>query len=84
MISLPLANPIPKRFCIDSFSGPFRLALCRLRGLPILLSSGKAPPKIVLERVAIAFGSESAGGVAPTEVLPIDPGDGRFKGSKEC
>jgi hypothetical protein len=52
-------------------------------------SSGTLPPKTLFGRVAFAaeVGSVSAGGVVPTEVVPIEPGDLReleFNGSAEC
>jgi hypothetical protein len=52
-------------------------------------SSGTPPPKTLLERVAFADAvvSTSAGGVVPTDVVPIEPGDLRefeFSGSAEC
>ena len=66
----------------------YRLALCFLSGLPTTLSSGKLAPKTLLDSVGAAgAGSTSAGGVAPTEVVPIDPGDFlefAFSGSAEC
>jgi hypothetical protein len=66
----------------------YRLALCFLRGLPTTESSGKLAPKTLLGRVSFEGAvSTSAGGVAPTEVLPIDAGDRRelaFRGSAEC
>ena len=52
-------------------------------------SSGTLELNTVLGRVppAAALDSASAGGVVPTEGVPIDPGDLRepeFKGSAEC
>jgi hypothetical protein len=52
-------------------------------------SSGTLAPKTVLGRVAFAaeLASTSAGGVVPTDVVPIEPGDLRepeFNGSAEC
>jgi len=66
----------------------YKLALCFLRGLPTADSSGK-PPKTLLERVGFATDlvSMSAGGVAPREVVPMEPGDLRelaLSGSAEC
>jgi len=60
-----------------------------LSGLPTTLSSGKLAPKTLLDSVwlAVGAGSTSAGGVASTEVVPIDPGDFlefAFTGSAEC
>jgi hypothetical protein len=66
----------------------YRLALCFLRGLPTTESSGKLAPKTLLGRVWFEVDvSMSAGGVAPTEVLPTEAGDRRelaFRGSAEC
>jgi hypothetical protein len=79
-------NPVPNRFCIVSLSMSYKLALCFLRGLPTTASSGRLVPKTLLESVGAAA-STSAGGVAPREVLPIEPGDLRelaFRGSAEC
>jgi hypothetical protein len=52
-------------------------------------SSGTLVPKTLLGRVAFALelASTSAGGVVPTDVLSIEPGDLReleFNGSAEC
>jgi hypothetical protein len=86
----PLLKPVPKRFCIVSLSISYRLARCFLRGLPTTESSGKlADPKTLFDKVALGPEpvSVSAGGVAPRDVVPIDPGDLRelaFKGSAEC
>lgn len=60
-----------------------------MRGLPITESSGANVPKTLLGSVGVAVEPEScsAGGVVPTDVLPIEPGDLReleFNGSAEC
>jgi hypothetical protein len=67
----------------------YKLARCFLRGLPTTESSGRLPGKTLLESVwfEVAVVSVSAGGVAPRDVVPIDPGDRReiaFSGSAEC
>jgi hypothetical protein len=85
----PLPNPIPRRFCIVSLSMSYKLARCFFKGLPTIDSSGKlVDPKTLLDRIgAAAEPSVSAGGVAPIEVVPMEPGDLRelvFRGSAEC
>jgi hypothetical protein len=52
-------------------------------------SSGRQAPKTLLGRVALAAGlrSRSAGGVVPTDGVPIEAGDLRefaLNGSAEC
>lgn len=79
-------KPIPRPFGIVSLSISYKLARCFLRGLPTTASSGTLAPKTLLESVWLGA-SGSAGGVAPIEVVPIEPGDLRelaFSGSWEC
>ena len=85
----PLPRPIPNLFCIVSLSMSYKLARCFLRGLPTTESSGRLPGKTLFVSVWFdaAVASNSAGGVAPREVVPIEPGDRRevaFSGSAEC